>query len=233
MNYLIPNSYNLYINELLQDNDIEFILNNKIISFTNFNIFFNKDYIIYRINSKLKLQCLLDFLHTYNNIIIKKIYYYLIIIYLIKLKKKIYYSYHISFKKRYYDKYLNYGEYYLFNNDKIIITDNIDYNICLIIYNKTSKKSFIGIIDEFMNINCLYDIINENNFDDIKISIIGGYLNNNEVIIKIYIILKNLKLSKYIHMTYLNNIKPIQKIKYNSIKNSIKFVSNINKYLLR
>jgi len=88
MNYLIPNSYNLYINELLQDNDIEFILNNKIISFTNFNIFFNKDYIIYRINSKLKLEFLLDFLHTYNNIIIKKIYYYLIIIYLIKLKKK-------------------------------------------------------------------------------------------------------------------------------------------------
>jgi len=84
-----------------------------------------------------------------------------------------------------------------------------------------------------MNINCLYNIINKNKFDDIKISIIGGYLNNNEVIIKIYIILKNLKLSKYIHMTYLNNIKPIQKIKYNSIKNSIKFVSNINKYLLR
>lgn len=63
-----------------------------------------------------------------------------------------------------------------------------------------------------MNINCLYDI---------KISIIGDYLDNNEVIIKIYIILKNLKLSKYIHMTY------------NSIKNSIKFVSNINKYSLK
>jgi len=87
MNYLIPNSYNLYINELFQDNDIDFILNNKIISFSNFNIFFNNDYVIYRINSKLKLECLLDFLHIYNNIIIKKIYYYLIIIYLIKLKK--------------------------------------------------------------------------------------------------------------------------------------------------
>lgn len=223
MNYLIPNSYNLYINELFQDNDIDFILNNKIISFSNFNIFFNNDYVIYRINSKLKLECLLDFLHIYNNIII----------YLIKLKKNIYYTYHFSFKKRYYDKYLKYGEYYLFNNDKIIITDNIDYNICLIIFNKTSKKSFIGIIDEYMNINCLYDIINQNKFDDIKISIIGGYLDNNEVIIKIYIILKNLKLSKYIHMTYLNNIKPIQKIKYNSKKNSIKFVSNINKYFLR
>ena len=57
-----------------------------------------------------------------------------------------------------------------------------------------------------MNINCLYNIINQNKFDDIKISIIGGYL---------------------------NNIKPIQKIKYNSKKNSIKFVSNINKYFLR
>jgi len=84
-----------------------------------------------------------------------------------------------------------------------------------------------------MNINLLYDIINQNKFHDINISIIGGYLDNNDIILKIYIILKNLKLSKFILMTYLNNIKPIQKIKYNSKKNSIKLISNINKYFLK
>jgi len=55
-------------------------------------------------------------------------------------------------------------------------------------------------------------------------------MENIHLIIKIYLILKNLKLSKYIHMTYLNNHKPLKRIKYNSIHKSIKFVSNINNY---
>jgi hypothetical protein len=233
MNLLIPLSYQLNIYDIYEDN-IQFrTIDNKII-INNFNLFYNEDYLIYKISSNINLICLLDFLYNYDNIIIKKIYYYLIIKYLFQLKKKIYYSNYFSFKNRYFDRYINNREFSIFNNDKIVITDIINFNICLLINNQTLNKSFLGIIDKNTNINCLYDILidiyNENRYEDIKISIIGGELDNIHLIIKIFVILKSLKLSKYIHMTYLNNNKPLNRIKYNSINKSIKFVSNINNY---
>lgn len=233
MNLLIPLTYQLNINDIYNDN-IQFrTIDNKII-INNFNLFYNEDYLIYKISSNICLINLLDFLYNYDNIIIKKIYYYLIIKYLFQLKKKIYYSNYFSFKNRYFDRYINNREFSIFNNDKIVITDIINFNICLLIINQTLNKSFLGIIDKNTNINCLYDILediyNQNRYEDIKIYIIGGELDNIHLIIKIFVILKTLKLSKYIHMTYLNNNKPLNRIKYNSINKSIKFVSNINNY---
>ena len=234
MNYLIPLNYELNINEIYEDKNIEFLVNDNQIIINNFNLFFNKNYLIYKISSNINLIFLLDFLNNYENIIIKKIYYYLIIIYLFKFKKTINNSYSYSFKYRYFDRYINNREFSIFNNDKIIITDIIKFNICLLIINESLNKSFIGLIDVNTNIDCLYDILidvyNEYRFEDIKINILGGNMENIHIIIKIFLILKNLKLSKYIHMTYLNNYKPLKRIKYNSIQKSIKFVSNINNY---
>jgi len=233
MNLLIPLTYQLNINDIYND-DLQFIrIDNKII-INNFNLFFNNDYLIYKITSNIGLLYLLDFLNNYDNIIIKKIYYYLIIKHLFKFKKNINYSNYFSFKNRYFDKYINNREFSIFYNNTIVITDIINFNICLLIINQSLNKSFVGIIDNNTNINCLYeiltDIYNQNRFEDIKIYLIGGELNNIHLIIKIYVILKSLKLSKYIHMTYLNNKKPLNRIKYNSINKSIKFVSNINNY---
>jgi len=236
MNYLIPITYKLNINDLLIDNDIDFIINDNNIIINNFILYYNKNFLVYKITSNISLIFLLDFLFNYNNILIKKIYYFLIIKYLLKLKKNISFSYTYSFKKdRYFDKYINNREFSIFNNDKIIITDFIGSNICLLILNQTLNKSFLGIIDINTNLDCLYDILydiyNQNRFEDIKIYIIGGIIDNIHIIIKIYIILKNLKLSKYIFMTYINNNKLLKRIKYNSLNKSIKFVSNINNYI--
>jgi len=87
MNYLIPLNYELNINEIYEDENIEFFVNNNEIIINNFNLYYNKNYLIYKISSQINLIFLLDFLNNYDNIIIKKIYYYLIIIYLFKLKK--------------------------------------------------------------------------------------------------------------------------------------------------
>ena len=77
MNYLIPLTYNLDIRELIDN----YYYNE--ININNFTLYINKNYLIYKITSKISLENLLDFLYNYEDLVIKKIYYYLIIKYLI------------------------------------------------------------------------------------------------------------------------------------------------------
>jgi len=230
MEFNIPLSYCLKITDLFitYDNDND----SKIFCFTNFNLYVNKDNLIYKIKSNITLDYLLDFFHNYNNLIIKKIYFFLIIKLLISKKCKIIkenlfpnpfccytYYYNLILRTRY---------YHISNNNEIIVTDFINYNICLIIMNATIKKSFITIID----CNCLLDnlqevIINSNlfinsRFEDIQIIIIGGTIDNVDIIIKIYYILKAIKLVKYINKTYLFRNKPIKRLLFNSYLLTVK-----------
>ena len=92
-------------------------------------------------------------------------------------------------------------------------------------------KHFISIIDKTCIIECLYEILENNiygsnKFEDIEITIIGGIIDNIDILIKIYNILKNLKLSKYINKTYLLRKKPLNRLKFDSSKNKIKFINN-------
>lgn len=230
MNYYIPISYNLNIKDLnknyIENNTNEIIIN-------NFKLSIDKNNIIYNISSDIKLENLLDFLNNYNNIIIKKIYYFLIIKHL--LNKKIYIKKdHFKFscfEEDFIDLYLKTRDYNLGYNTNVIITDYINYNICLIIINKTIFKHFISIIDKNCIIDCLYEILENNiyvsnKFEDIDIIIIGGIIDNVDIIIKIYNILKNLKLSKFITKTYLFRKKPLNRLKFDSSKNKIKFINN-------
>ncbi len=63
-------------------------------------------------------------------------------------------------------------------------------------------------------------------FEDIEIIIIGGIIDNIDILIKIYNILKNLKLSKFITKTHLFRKKPLNRLKFDSSKNKIKFINN-------
>jgi hypothetical protein len=236
MEFNIPLSYCLKINDLfINDYDYNyyhsykyhFENNNKVISFINFNLYINKQNLIYKIKSNISLNCLLDFLHNYNNLILKKIYYFLIVKYLIskhsKIKKEsIYHNPYLCYSYDYYNLILRTRDYHISNNNEIIVTDFIDYNICLIIMNATINKSFITIIDT----NCLLEnldeiILNSNlfinsRFEDIHIIIIGGSIENVDIIIKIYQILKELKIVKYICKTYLFRKKPIKRLLFDS-----------------
>lgn len=229
MNYLIPLTYNLDIRELIDN----YYYNE--ININNFTLYINKNYLIYKITSKISLENLLDFLYNYEDLVIKKIYYYLIIKYLINKKIKIKYEWYFNMciTNDWFDIYLKTREYYICHNNQIIITDNINYNICLIITNITIKKCFIAIIDR----NCIIDSLNELieeicinvNYEEIQITIIGGTICNIDIIIKIYLILKNFKLSKYINKTYLLKNKPLNRLKYDSNHNKFIFL-NKNSY---
>jgi len=229
------NSYLLLCDISIDDLDYE-IKDNKII-INNFVLFTNKNKLIYKISSYLQLEPLLDFLYNYSNITIQKIYNVLIIKYLL-LKDIIIYPHNfLSFKKKYYNKYLYPHQYYICNNNEIIITSPIKFNICIIINNLSLNKSFIYIIDNIQSLNKLYELILNSNvyynyrFENIKITIIGGSLNNINILIEIYKILKDLKLSKMIYKTYLFNNFELNKIKYNSKKNKIKSISSLNNYV--
>jgi hypothetical protein len=231
MNYSIPLSYKLDIRDLIDN--IDNISNE--IQINNFKLFVNKKYLIYKITSDITLEFLLDFLFNYDEIIIKKIYYYLIIKFLITKKINISNEYNLScFKEEWYDIYLKTRSYQFFYNNQVIITDYINFNICLIIVNKTLNKNFIAIIDKNCLINCLYDLIDNNiynnkHYEEIQITLIGGTIENVNIIIYIYIILKNLKLAKYITNTYLFKNKPLNRIKFNGYNNKINFI-NKNSY---
>lgn len=229
MNYLIPLSYQLNINDLIDNYNNE----TKEITINNLNLFINKNNLIYKISSNIPLEPLLDILNISNKLIIKKIYYYLIIKYLLNKKVKIKKEICIfqCFNNEWFDIYLKTREYHICHNNHIIITEYINYNICLIIHNKTIVKSFIAIIDKNCIIECLYELIKKGlyinkNFEDIEISIIGGTIDNIDIIINIYKILKLLKLSKFINKTYLFKNNSLNRLKYNSIDNTIIFINN-------
>jgi len=236
MNYNIPIIYKLDIREFTNNYDIYL----KELKIDNFKLLINKNNIIYNISSDIKLEFLLDFLINYDNIIIKKIYYFLIIKHLLNKKYYIYNNFCNCFNNDIYDIYLKTREYKI-GHDKtnIIITDILIYNICLIIINKTILKYFICIIDKNCLILYLYDILinniyNSNNYEDIEIIIIGGSIDNVNIIINIYNILRNLRLSKFIKKTFLFKKKPLNRIKFNSHNNKITFINNYNdnsKYL--
>lgn len=233
MNYYIPLLYNLNIKDL----NINYDKKKKEIYINNFKLLINNNNIIYNISSDIKLEFLLDFLNNYDNIIIKKIYYFLIIKHL--LNKKIYikkdYLKFNCFNQEFIDIYLKTRDYNLDYNANVIITDIINYNICLIILNKTIFKHFICIIDKNCIIDCLYEILenniyNSNKFEDIHIIIIGGIIDNVDIIINIYKILKNLKLSKFISQTFLFRKKPLNRLLFNTYTNKFKFINNYNNY---
>jgi hypothetical protein len=232
MEYLIPLSYNLNINDI----DVFYIKYNNCLSINNFFVYYNENGYIYKIKSNIELKYLLDFLYLYKNKVIVKIYNYLIIKYLITLI--------INIKKQKTNKYNNcfckvlskktplkpdnikivyLREYFITNNDIIKIgTCYIDYNYCLIINNNTIKKTFLAIIDSNCILSCLYKLLDEIytiadvNFEDIKITLIGGSINNLDILINIFDLLKNMKLSKYIYKTYILNEKPLKSIQYNT-----------------
>lgn len=228
------NSYLLSCDISIDDLDHE-IKDNKIF-INNFVLFINKNKFIYKVCSFLKLEPLLDFLYNYSNLTIRKIYNVLIIKYLLSKENIIYYDNFFSFKTKYYNKYLYSHQYYICNNNEVVITTSIKYKICLIINNLSLNKSFISIIDDMQSLNNLYELIcksqlfNNYRFEDIKIMIIGGNLNNIHIIIEIYKILKDLKLSKMIYKTYLFHNFELNKIKYNSKKNKINLISSIHHY---
>lgn len=234
MIFNIPLSYKLNINDLLIDYNINF--NDNIIIINNFKLYINKNKVIYKISSDIELDFLLDFLVNYDNIVIKKIYYFLIMKLLIQKNKKINKEYYFlnCCKDDWFDIYLKTREYHICYNNHIIITEYLNFNICIIINNKTINKSMIAIIDNNCIIDCLYNIIdiniyNSNRFDDIEIMIIGGKIDNMYIIIYIYNILKTLKLSKYINKSYILKNKELKRLKYNTYNNKISFI-NDNSY---
>ena len=243
MNCIIPINYNLNIYDLFNDSNIiecTSIYKSKIYTFSNFSLYTNRKNIIYQISSNVCLEYLLDILHTKENLIIKKIYYFLIIKNLIKKKNNIkteslfaicYCGY-----TEYYDVYLKTRDYHISNNNEIIITEYIDYNICLILINRTLNKSFICIIDRNCLISNLCEIIensrlyNNSRYENIDIILIGCNIDNVDILIHIYIVLKELKLSKYITKTYLFYNKSLKSIKFNTFNSTIekiRYYSNI------
>jgi len=243
MDYLIPISYQLYIEDC-----IDIVSDTtRIYNINNFSLYINNNKVIYRITSNISLEYLLDFLCNYENIVIKKIYYFLIIKYLLNLSSKIKIeSIFIFFKeKKYYDLILNTREYHISNNNEIIITDYINFNIFLMIINKSINKTFIAIIDRNCIINSLIDIISDNNiyiynqFEDIEIIIIcASFIDKIDILIYIYNYLKQLKLSKFIKNTNLTDKNKIKRLKINTNKGTIKIIrydyydknKNINQY---
>lgn len=230
MNYKLPLKYHLRLVDL--DNYEE--LTEGKIRINNFYLYINNEGYINRITSNLELKYLLDFMNNYENIVIKKIYYFLIIKLLLIVEDKIEKEWNIFsrcfFKIHKYDLILFNRTYYLNYNNKILITEKINYNICLIINNKSYNKSFIAIIDENCDINCLYDIIeeitNDYRFSDIMIKIIGGSLDNIDKLIKIYLILKEKRIAKFIIGTFLLKNKKLDRIKYNMYENKISFIKD-------
>jgi len=243
MNSIIPINYNLNIYDLFDDPNIiecTSIYKSKIYIFSNFSLYTNRKNIIYKISSNVSIEYLLDILHTKENLIIKKIYYFLIIKNLLKKKSSLnneslfaicYCGY-----TEYYDVYLRTRDYHISNNNEIIITEYIDYNICLIIINRTLNKSFICIIDQNCLINNLYEIIdnsklyNNSRYEKIDIILIGCHIDKIDILIHIYIVLKELKLSKYITKTFLFHNKSLKSIKFNTFNltiEKIRYYSNI------
>jgi len=234
INYIIPLNYNLNIYDLFKDTEyIECIFNykNKVFIFNNFSLYTNKKFFIHKITSIISLECLLDFFHNYQNIIIKKIYYFLISKYLLEkggnIKKENFYLSCININD-FYDIIIRIRDYHICHNNEIIITDYLNFNICLIIINNTLNKSFIAIIDRNCLIENLQEIIIEssiyiyNRFEDIQIFLIGGSIDEIDIIINIYKTLKELKLSKFINKTYLFKDKPLKRLKFNSYDMTIK-----------
>ncbi len=233
INYSIPLNYNLNIYELFNDiNYVECTCNykNKIFTFNNFSLYTNKKFLIYKISSIISLECLLDFFHNYQNIIIKKIYYFLISKYLLEketyIKKENFYLSCIC-TNDFYDIIIKIRNYHICYNNKIIITDYLSFNICLIITNNTLNKSFIAIIDRNCLIENLQEIIIESKiykytkYEDIHIFLIGGSIDEIDIIMNIYKILKQLQLSKFIYKTYLFKDKPLKRLKFNSYNMTI------------
>ena len=234
MNYNLPLNYYLKMKDLDNYNEIE---ENKI-KINNFNLYVNNDGYIYKITSNLELKYLMDFMNNYDNIVIRKIYYFLIIKFLLNLRIKIEKEWEIipkCFQKIHeYDIIIPNRSYYLNYNNKIVITEIIKFNICLIINNRSYNKSFIGLIDNNCDTNCLYEILNEltedNRFSDIIITIIGGSIDNIDKLIKIYLILKKKRIAKFITKTHLLENKELNRIKYDMNKNKIKFINDNKKY---
>lgn len=227
MEIYIPRVYKLHINEL----KIDGYWINGMININNMNLYINRDGYVYKISSNIKLIYLLDVLDIYDDELIKKIYYYLIIKYLSILNKRIKHSskiYRWIYGDCFYDKLVKTREIYICSNDKVIITSNINYNICLIINNKTIYKSLIAIIDKNTDISNLDDLLKNiyvnNKYEEIDIWIFGGGLDNIDKIIKIYLLLKKMRLSKFITGTYIINKNPLKRIKYNINKNKIKWI---------
>jgi hypothetical protein len=236
MEFNIPISYNLYINDILQ---YVYSFYDNIYIIDNFILFTNKNNIIYKIYSTLSLENLLfSFNKHYKNPTIIKIYDFLIIKYLLTKKNNIKneWFFHFLFKKKYYDKLISYGEYYVCNNNKIIITSKLNFNICFIFNNLTLKKSIISLINPNSDIKHLIDIINKNNLyinskkENIYIYLIGGNNHKFNNLSNIYKLLDCYKLSKFIKFTYILKKKPIKMIVFNSYKNKIKFTSYFKFY---
>jgi len=74
------------------------------------------------------------------------------------------------------------------------------------------------------------NIYNNNRYEDIQIIIIGGSIDNINIIINIYNILKNLKISKYIFKTHILKKNPLNRLKINTSNNSISFISDNDYY---
>lgn len=230
MEFTIPSSYKLTLNDF---NDvITYNYDNKIIKIDNNINLYLKNNIIYKFNSTFPLENLLDLFHIKDNIGIKKIYYFLISKFL--LSKAFTINKIKWFASNYSDKLLLSRQYLIINNDCIISTAPIQFNFCIIINNNTINKTFICIIDSNCYLNCLYDIIENNNlflnkrYEDIKITIIGGSIDTIDRLIEIYLILKRLKLSKFISQTFILKSKPIKSINYNSFIKKIKFSKSFN-----
>ncbi len=244
LNFIIPLTYELNIYDLFIDNyyiECTHNNNNKIFTFTNFSLYTNKHKLIYQISSNIPLECLLDFFHNHKNLTIKKIYYFLIFKFLLKKKSKIpkeTIKYYCSFNNEYYDLILRTRDYHISNNNEIIITDYIEYNVCLIIINETLIKSFIAIIDKNCLIENLCDIIIQSKiyentrYENIHVILIGGSIDYIDIIIKIFITLKDLKLSKFICKTNLFNKKPLKRLKFNSVNMTIRKIRNNSSYYI-
>ena len=227
MEYVIPLSYNLHVKDIKEINykSIEFYY----LNINSFNLFYNERGIIYKINSHMKLKYLLNILCLYKNKVIVTIYKYLILKYLLTFlikieeneKNKCCFFYicnnninKIIFKRI---KIIYLREYIIITNGLLIETCLIDYNYCLIVNNKNLNKTLICIIDDNCIINCLFSILREiYSIDNIKITIIGGSVNNVYILINIFEILKKMKLSKFIYKTYILVDEPLKSIQYDS-----------------
>jgi hypothetical protein len=227
MEYVIPLSYNLHIKDVKEINykSIEFYH----LNINSFKLFYNEDGIIYKINSHIKLKYLLNILGLYKNKVIVKIYKYLILKYLLTFSIKFeenkenkccfFYICNNNVNKIIFKRigiiYLR--EYVIIKNGLLIETCSIDYNYCLIVNNKNLNKTCICIIDDNCILNCLFSILRDiYSIDNIKITIIGGSVNNVYILINIFNILKKMKLSKFIYKTYILIDEPLKSIQYDS-----------------
>jgi len=235
MDYLIPSSYQLYINDIINDYNINDIstYDDKIYTINNFSLYINNSYLIYRISSNISLEFLLDFLHKYENLVIIKIYYFLIIKHLFnrtfKIKNESIFTY--LKEKSYYDLILNTREYHISHNNEIIVTDYINFNICLIIINKSIEKTFIAIIDRNCLLDTFIDIITDNQiyiynrYEDIEVILIcASSIDKIDIIIHIYKYLKQLKLSKFITKTNLTSRNKIKRLRIDTTTGKIKAI---------